>query len=62
MRERERERVIVRDRETDKKMNTEDTLSGFQEFFLQPIIKDRSNLSQQITAGAGGTHIQKKGK
>ena len=24
-------------------MNTEDTLSGFQEFFLQPIIKDRSN-------------------
>ena len=24
-------------------MNTEDTLSGFQEFFHQPIIKDRSN-------------------
>ena len=24
-------------------MNTEDTLSGFQDFFLQPIIKDRSN-------------------
>ena len=24
-------------------MNTEDTLSGFQEFFLQPIIKERSN-------------------
>ena len=26
-------------------MNTEDTLSGFQEFFLQPIIKDRSNIA-----------------
>ena len=24
-------------------MNTEDILSGFQEFFPQPIIKDRSN-------------------
>ena len=24
-------------------VNTEDTLSGFQEFFLQPIIKDWSN-------------------
>ena len=30
------------DRQTDTKVNTEDTLSGFQEFFLQPIIKDRS--------------------
>ena len=30
-------------RQTDTKVNTEDTLSGFQEFFLQPIIKDRSN-------------------
>ena len=46
------------DRQTDTKVNTEDTFLGFQEFFLQPIIKDRSNLSQQITAGAGGTHIQ----
>ena len=27
-------------------MNTENTLSGFQEFFLQPIIKDRPNYSQ----------------
>ena len=25
------------------KVNTEDTLSGFQELFLQPIIKDRFN-------------------
>ena len=25
-------------------MNTEDTLSGFQEFVLQSIIKDRSNV------------------
>ena len=31
------------DTQTDAKVNTEDTLSGFQEFFLQPIIKDRSN-------------------
>ena len=31
-------------RQTDTKVNTEDTLSGFQEFFLQPIIKDRSNI------------------
>ena len=28
---------------TDTKVNTEDTLSGFQECFLQPAIKDRSN-------------------
>ena len=31
------------DRHTDTKVNTEDTLSGFQDFFLQPIIKDRFN-------------------
>ena len=31
------------DRKTYTKVNTEDTLSGFQEFLLQPIIKDRSN-------------------
>ena len=29
------------DRPTDTKVNKEDTLSGFQEFLLQPIIKDR---------------------
>ena len=29
--------------QTDTKVNTEYTLSGFQECFLQPIIKDRSN-------------------
>ena len=34
------------DRQTRKSENsTEDILSGFQEFFLQPIIKDRSNNS-----------------
>jgi len=32
------------DRQTHTKVKTEDTLSGFQEFSLQPIIKDRSNL------------------
>ena len=31
------------DTQTDTKVNTEDTLSGFQEFLLQPIIKDLSN-------------------
>ena len=30
------------DRHTDTKVNTEDIPSGFHEFFLQPIIKDRS--------------------
>ena len=30
-------------RQPDTKVNTEDTLSGFQEFFLRFIIKDRSN-------------------
>ena len=29
------------DRHTDTKVTTEGTLSGFQDFFLQPIIKDR---------------------
>ena len=32
------------DRHTHTKVNTEDTLSGFQELFLQPVIKDRSNM------------------
>jgi len=35
---------VQTDRQTDTKVNTGDTLSGFQEFFLQPIIKDRSNI------------------
>ena len=30
-------------RQTDTKVNTEGTLSGFQDFFLQPLIKDRPN-------------------
>ena len=32
------------DGRTDTKVNTEDILSGFQEFSLQPIIKDRSKM------------------
>ena len=36
------------DRQTDTKVNIEDTLSGFQHFFLQSIIKDRSNLQSSI--------------
>ena len=35
------------DRQTDTKVKIEDTLSGFQDFFqifLQPIIKERSNM------------------
>ena len=31
------------DRQTHTKVKTEDTLSGFRKFFLQPIIKDWSN-------------------
>ena len=36
------------DRQTDTKVKTEDTLSGFQEFFLQPIIKDWSNITHEM--------------
>ena len=32
------------DRQSHTKVNTENTLSGFQEFSLQPIIKDRSKI------------------
>ena len=35
------------DRQTDTKVNTEDTLSGFQDFFFHPIIKDRSNTTNK---------------
>ena len=31
------------DGQTHTKVNTEGTISGFQDFFLQPIIKDRPN-------------------
>ena len=34
---------VQTDTKKHTKVNTADTLSGFQEFFLQPIIKDRSN-------------------
>ena len=34
------------DRRTDMSVKTEDTISGFQEFFLQPIIKYRSNIAE----------------
>ena len=36
------------DRHTHAKVNTEDTLSGFQEFFLQSIITDRSKNSVNL--------------
>ena len=35
-------------RQTDTKVTTVGTLSGFQEFFLQPIIKDRPNSFQTL--------------
>ena len=42
---------LFTDRRTDghghTKENTEDTLSGFQEFFLQPVIKYRSKNIQR---------------
>ena len=43
-------------RQTNTKVNTEGTLSGFQDFFLQPIIKDRPN---KIDLGPQGA-INKK--
>ena len=36
------------DRQTHMKVKIEDTLSGFQEFSLQPIIKDRSNITSTM--------------
>ena len=41
---------------THTKVTTEGTLSGFQEFFLQPIIKDKPN-----TYSTQGTIIPKGG-
>ena len=38
------------DGQTHTKVTTEGTLSGFQEFFLQPIIKDRPNKQAQCRA------------
>ena len=47
---------------TDTTVNTEDTLSGFQEFFLQPIVKDRSisfiNTNQDTYTIHAITHTQ----
>ena len=34
---------------TDTKVDTEDTLSGFKEYFIQLIIKDQSNKKKQWT-------------
>jgi len=39
---------VQTNRQTDTKVNTEDTLSGFQDFSLQPIIKDRSNTYELV--------------
>ena len=36
--------IARRQTHTHTKVNKEDNLSGFQELFLQPIIKDRSNM------------------
>ena len=41
------------DAQTNTKVNTEDTLSGFQEFFLQLIIKDRSDRVQFLDNNIG---------
>ena len=38
--------------QTDTKVNTDDTLAEFEEFFLQPIIKDRYNIAD-LTRGRG---------
>ena len=44
----DRHTVTHTHRQTGTKVNTEDTLLGFQDFFLQPIIKDRSNSISSI--------------
>ena len=36
------------DTQTHTKVTTVGTLSGFQEFFIQPIIKDRPNIIKPI--------------
>ena len=41
-------RQTHRQTHTHTKVNTEDTLSGFQDVFLQPIITDRSNWSNSF--------------
>ena len=40
------------DTQTHMKVTTEGTLSGFHEFFLQPIIKDRPNIYESTSNGA----------
>ena len=40
--------MIAYHTQTDIKVNTEDTLSGFQELFIQLIIKHRSNKRKTI--------------
>ena len=44
---------VQRNRHTDTKVTTEGTLSGFQEFFLQPIIKDRPNTHNYFDMASG---------
>merc|ERR1711963_979824 len=48
------------DRQTDRqthRVTTEGTLSGFQDFFLQPIIKDRPNIYISLTNYAMGVEM-----
>ena len=42
---------------THTKVNTEDILSGFQDFSIQPIIKDRSNLLEDWVTLATQSHF-----
>ena len=42
---------LLTDGRTDTKVNTDDTLSGFQDIFLQPIIKDRPNKNTEAYDG-----------
>ena len=46
------------DRHTDR-VTTEGTLSGFQDFFLQPIIKDRPNKKSTTPSCSGQIPAQK---
>ena len=42
---------VQRHIDTDTKVTTVGTLSGFNEFFLQPIIKDRPNMFKKCAGG-----------
>ena len=55
----EKQRNRQTEKQTHTKVTTEGTLSGFQDFFLQPIIKDRPNDNNNMLDVFGIFEIQK---